>query len=270
MDPEICVAGGGAGAGDVEMMKGKIDIRVALKDGVSSLRQSYYTPPFKVANITEDKRSVLLQLMMMCSSPGILEGDDYVIRVELGEDSQLQLHTQSYQRLFQMKRGAAQSMEVRLGKGAGFFYLPHPTVPHGDAVFVARNKIFLSEGCRLVWGEVLTCGRKLSGEAFAYSKYHSITEVFLQDKLVLRDNVCLRPLREDVQAVGQLEGFTHQASLLLMGPAEAAGRIREYLSVQEGILSGVSEGPAGSLIVRLLGNKAEQLYECLCKLNLVY
>jgi len=250
----------------------------------SFLRRTYYTPPFKVANITEDKRDPLLRLMLMCSSPGVLDGDDYSIRVELGEGSRMRLYTQSYQRLFHMKRGAVQAMEVHLEKGASFFYLPHPSVPHAHSIFAGRNRIYLSEGCQLVWGEVLTCGRKLSGESFSFSKFHSVTDVVVQGKLVLRENICLQPLVSDVQAIGQLEGFTHQASLLLMGRAPEGGavapggetgqgdgealtvmseEIRAWLSVQEGVLSGVSAGPAGSLVIRLLGNKAEQLYGCL-------
>src|SRR3981189_2210537 len=107
-------------------MNAEVYIQVALREGITSLRRTYYTPPFKVANITEDKQDPLLRLMLMCSSPGILDGDDYSIRLEIGENSRMQLFTQSYQRLFQMKQGAVQSMEVRLEKGASFFYLPHP------------------------------------------------------------------------------------------------------------------------------------------------
>src|ERR1700755_3202742 len=102
-------------------MKAEVIIQTAVRDGVTVLRQNYYTPPFKVANITEDRRDPLLQLMVMWSSPGILDGDEYTFRLELGEGSRLRLHTQSYQRLFNMKQGAAQSMDVRLGKHAAFF-----------------------------------------------------------------------------------------------------------------------------------------------------
>lgn len=239
----------------------------AVRNGITHLRQSYFTPPFKVANITEDKKDPFLHLMLMCSSPGILDGDEHVIRVELEEQSRLQLHTQSYQRLFHMKKGAAQSMEVCLKKGASFCYLPHPSVPHEHSIFTGRNKIFLSGGCHLVWGEVLTCGRKLSGEVFTFSKYHSVTDVFMDGGLVLRENVCLRPSVMDMYSIGQLEGFTHQASLLAVGegsgddPVRAA--IRAHLSGQEGIVYGISTGPVNSLVVRVLGNKAEQLHDCM-------
>ena len=245
-------------------MRSEVYIRVGVQNGVTCLRQAYFTPPYKVANIREDKRDPLLHLMLMCSSPGILDGDDHSLRVELEEQSRLQLHTQSYQRLFRMKKGAFQSMDVYLQKGAACCYLPCPIVPHEHSIFTSRNRIFLSAGCRLVWGEVLTCGRKLNGEVFMFSKYHSITELFMEDRLVLRENNCLQPGSTDMRHIGQLEGFTHQASLLAIGENDAARTaIHAQLNGQDGILYGMSTGPENSLVLRILGHKAEQLHDCL-------
>jgi urease accessory protein len=248
-------------------MQSSVAIRVAVRDGLSYLASCYFTPPLKVANITEDRLGPL-QLMLMCSSPGILDGDRQIIRVEVEANGRLQLHTQSYQRLFQMKSGACQSMEVRLGVGAFFCWLPHPCVPHAHSIFTGRNKVFLTEGCQLLWGEVLTCGRKLSGEVFALSSYHMRTEIFIMEQLVLLENVLLRPSVLPVGALGQMEGFTHQAGLLYVQEGgidigAKRARVEEWLGGREGILYGVSEGPANSLVIRMLGNKAEPLYDCL-------
>ena len=243
-------------------MQSEVVVKVRVRDGVSYLASGYFTPPFKVANITEDKRGPL-HLMLMCSSPGVLDGDVQDIRVELEAGSRLRMQTQSYQRLFNMKNGASQSMEVRLGAGAAFCWLPHPCVPHAASKFAGRNKVYLGKGCVLLWGEVLTCGRKLNGEVFALSSYHVRTEVFIDEQLVLLENILLRPAVLPVGAVGQMEGFTHQASLLYVGDGGFREEIEKILGRVGGIVFGVSEGPAKSLIIRLLGNKAEQLYDCL-------
>jgi urease accessory protein len=246
-------------------MKAKLHIETVLKDGITCLKQSYCTPPFKVANITEDKSSAPLHLMLMSSSPGILDGDEYELKIEMGENSSLQLHTQSYQRLFNMKKGARQLMEVYLKKGSSFVYLPHPSVPHENYVFTTTNKFFLNSGCRLMWGEVLTCGRKLNGEVFRFSKYHSITEVFMNNRLVIKENLLMQPAVIDPAAIGQLEGFTHQASFIFwdekMDCIDAGNIIHEYLLLQNEIVSGVTAAPANGLIIRLLGYRAEQLYD---------
>ena len=248
-------------------MIAKLRIETFFKNGITCLKQSYCTSPFKVANITEDKSSASLQLMLMSSSPGILDEDEYELKIELGENSSLQLHTQSYQRLFNMKKGAKQLMEVYFEKESSFVYLPHPSVPHENSAFVANNKFFLSTGCRLIWGEILTCGRKLNGEVFQFSKYHSLTEVFINDKLVIKENLLMQPSIINPTVIGQLEGFTHQASFIFLDEKtdciNRTDSIYEYLSLQQEIAFGITAAPVNGLIVRLLGYKAEQLHDCL-------
>lgn len=247
-------------------MKARLHIQTAVRNGITCLKQSFYTPPFKVANITEDKQAGPLHLMLMCSSPGILDGDDYQLKINIEEDSCLHLHTQSYQRLFNMKNGARQNMEVYLQKGAGLVYIPHPAVPHKQAVFTGCNKIYLQGGNRLIWGELLTCGRKLNGEQFDFVKYHSLTEVYLSGRLIVRENWLVQPAITPVHAIGQWEGYSHQASLIILDNPETISphyeTINAFLLQQKEITYGISTLANGGLIVRLLGYKAEQLFNC--------
>jgi urease accessory protein len=238
-----------------------------MRGNSTYLKNTYCTTPFKVANITEDKTSDPLHLMVMSSSPGILDGDQYQLKIELEEGCSLQLHTQSYQRLFNMRQSAAQSLEVYLAPNTAFCFLPHPAVPHAAAVFKSINKIYLEDNCSLIFGEILTCGRKLNGEVFLFSKYHNLTEVYLRNKLIIKENLLIEPANINVNAIGQLEGFTHQASLIYLHTTTELKplieQVNELLVKQNGISFGVTEAPVNGLIIRILGYKAEQLHDCL-------
>ncbi|MCW3092655.1 MAG: urease accessory protein UreD [Ferruginibacter sp.] len=248
-------------------MIAQLHIEAAVRDDRTYLKSTYYTTPLKVANITEDKKKNRLHLMLMSSSPGILDGDQYQLKIDLAEGTSLQLHTQSYQRLFNMKKSATQSIEVHLALGGSFCFLPHPSVPHTGSVFTTGNKFFLSENCSLVFGEILTCGRKLNGEVFLFSKYHSITEIYLNNKLVIKENLLIEPATMQLDSIGQLEGFTHQASLIYINTiadiSELTETISRLLADQEGTIFGITAAPLNGLIIRMLGNKAEQLHDCL-------
>lgn len=248
-------------------MNAKLHITAALRNGTTYLKSCYATPPFKLANITEDKQSKRLELMMMSSSPGILDRDDYEIKISLEEGCQLQVHTQSYQRLFQMQHGAKQLLEVELNNGSSFVYLPHPAVPHTQSIFTSKNKIYLAQNCSLIWGEILTCGRQLKDEVFTLSKYHNTTEVYIENRLVIKENLLLQPSLFDVHAIGQLEGFTHQASLICIPRNdevnETVSMLCEFLQLQANIEFGVSKTACKGFVVRILGYKAEQLHDCL-------
>lgn len=254
-------------------MIAQLNIQVVSKHGRTSLGQSYFTPPFKIANITEDKKAEWLHLMMMSSSPGILDGDQYSIKIDIGPGSLLNLHTQSYQRLFNMKHGAEQLTEVILGENASFIYLPHPAVPHEDSIFTSRNRIFLPANCSLIWGEILTCGRKLSRgklaneEVFRFSKYHSITDIFSNNKIIIKENLLMQPGMIDPNDMGQLEGYTHQATLICVNDkikeSSFQDEVHEYLQQQENILAGISSTHGNGVIVRILGYGAEKLHHLL-------
>ena len=250
-------------------MIAKLHIQTFNRNGITCLKETFFTPPFKVANITEDRRAKDLHLMIMNSSPGILDGDQYSIRIDVSEDSSLQLHTQSYQRVFTMKGSAYQSTEVYLQENSSFIFLPHPSVPHEHSNFTTHNKIFLKESSTLIWGEIITCGRKLSmggggvgGEIFSFSTYHAITEVFRDNKLIIKENLLMQPSVIDPLGLGQLEGYTHQASMICVCPGgNDIEEIHAYLTGQEDIMAGVTTTTGKGMLVRLLGHGAEQLYK---------
>lgn len=248
-------------------MISNLHIHTAWANDITYLKKCYCTSPLRVANITEDKKDPTLHLMLTSSSPGILDGDEYGLKIDLKENCSLQLHTQSYQRLFTMKQQASQKMEVSLEKNAAFCFIPHPTVPHELSNFTARNKFFLADNCSLIFGEVLTCGRKLNGEVFLFSKYHTITEIYINNKMVIKENVLMHPATIDVNAIGQLQGYTHQASLIYLNEnadiKKMIVRVKEMLSSQKNLSMGITAAPVNGLILRLLGQKAEALFDCL-------
>jgi len=251
----------------------KLHIETALQNERTVLTKSFCTAPFKIANITEDKQQDRLQIMLMSSSPGILDDDEITLQIHVGERCSLELQTQSYQRLFQMNNGARQFLNVDLKAGASFVYIPHPMVPHRNSVFVSKSKIVLEQTSSLIWGEVMSCGRRLNGEIFEFSSFQSITEIFFSEKLVVKENILMRPGETDLNSIGQLENYTHQASLIFINKSEDINsRIEDIISLlqeQENIQFGVSRLPVHGMIVRLLGFGAEQLFDLLKNISSV-
>jgi urease accessory protein len=252
-------------------MRSIVQIHAGSRNGNTFLKRSFCTPPFKVADITEDKKAHECRVMLMSSSPGVLDGDEYALTIELDERSFLHLETQSYQRLFQMQKNASQSLEVQIRDGAFFYFLPHPSVPHKGSSFETKNKFYLAKQSGLLYGEVLTSGRKLNGESFLFSSYHSCTEVFKQGRLVVKENLWMTPAISDPCSMGQLEGYSHQASLIFIKDGidiqESLLQLHCLLEVEENILFGCTRLPVNGLLVRLLGSGAEQLFGCLKKIG---
>lgn len=154
-------------------------------------------------------------------------------------------------------------MEVQVQENASFIYIPHPSVPHTQSVFTSRSSMHLAKSSRLLWGEILTCGRTQNGEQFQFTKYHNITDVYVDKRLLIKENLLVQPGAINIHSIGQWEGYTHQASLIAVGITLDADRIHCMLEKEKEIAYGISQIAHDTLIVRLLGYKAEQLFNCL-------
>lgn len=165
------------------------------------------------------------------------------------------------------EKSAFQQIELHMANDSSFNYLPHPVVPHKHSNFSASNKLYLASGCSLIWGEVLTCGRKLNGEIFDFTRYHNNTEIYLSGRLAIKENLLLQPSMNNVDQLGQMEGYTHQATLIYLDEKASAkeliNNISDYLIMQKETIFGITTAPLNGIIIRLLGQKAEQLYNCL-------
>lgn len=247
-------------------MVSTLKIEVEERDGQSFLRDAYVTQPFRIVPVGQYKSDGASYLMIMSSSPGILSGDAYDIQVNVKENARLQLQSQSYQRLFNMEDSASQLMNVKMEKGTSFSYVPHPVVPHEASTFKSHNKIMIEDDCDLTISEIITCGRKHYGEEFKYAHFQNLVEVFHSDRLILKDNVLLKPEIMPLESMGLLEGFTHQGTLIYLNTRNenVEDKIEHFFTELEelkDISFGISALQANGFVIRILGNGGEQMFD---------
>jgi urease accessory protein len=249
-------------------MKSALTIEAVLRQGRSVLADCYHTQPFKIMNVSGSQKG--LELVLMSASPGLLEGDEQQLQLRIGAGAQLSLATQAYQRFFAMEQGATQSLTVFIEAGGSLVYLPHPAVPHTGARVRSTNTFHLSKGGALLWGEVLTCGRKGSGERFQFTSYRSTTVIHYAGRILCREVIAIEPAVMDLEAIGLYEGYSHQASFYCidekLSVASLVAALQPVLASGGEMLCGISALPAAGIVVRLLGQSAEPLYECLQEL----
>lgn len=255
-------------------MLSTLKIEVEEREGQSFLRDAYVTQPFRIAPVGQYKSDGASYLMIMSSSPGILSGDAYDIQVNVKEKARLQLQSQSYQRLFNMEGSASQIMSVKIDKGASFSYVPHPVVPHEASTFKSINRVSIDDDCELTFSEIITCGRKHHGEEFKYAHFQNLLEVYHHDRLILKDNVLLRPDIMPLSAMGLLEGFTHQGTLVYLNTKneDVEDHIEHFykeLEELENVSFGISALEAKGFVIRILGNGGEQMFDFFQKVQSV-
>lgn len=208
--------------------------------------------------------------MIRSSSPGILDNDTYHLYINVNQNCSLNLQTQSYQRIFRMENGASQKMIIHLAPNSHFCFIPHPMVPHEDSIFQSRTIVNMSENSSLIYGEIITCGRKLSGEEFKFTSLRNILEIYRQDRLIFKDHLFLCPKTTSLKKIGLFENFTHQANLIFL-PGEFTAvlidDLHEYFLKNGSVTAGITEVASKGILIRLLGNSGEQLFTILQEIS---
>ena len=246
-------------------MISKLTILAGFKNQTSYLKDTFFTSPFRLADVGQYHTDNGLYLMIMSSSPGLLDLDNYDISIKTEAGARLQLQTQAYQRLFNMQKGALQKMTIEQESGSSFSYVPHPIVPHENSKFKSHTIVHLQDNCELLLSEIITCGRKHSGEYFRFTSFQNLTEIYHHDKLVLKDIILLEPQVVLPATMGQWEGFTHQGTLIYLntGTLSVSTYMEEIHSIfkeEKNMNYGLSEMAANGIVLRILANGAEQLF----------
>lgn len=245
----------------------RLKITAGYRAGKSYMKDVFVSPPFRVVPVGQTMSDDAAYLMVMSSSPGILDGDHYDLHVEVEENARLQLQSQSYQRLFTMEGGASQQMQIVLNDNSSFAYVPHPIVPHADSTFRSIAKVEMGENCDLLMSEIITCGRKHHGEVFRFRHFQNLVEIWHRNRLILKDNVLLQPDLMQLGAMGQLEGYTHQGTLMYINTQkllveDLIEQFQEMLDGEQDMQCGISRIQHDGFVVRCLGNGGEQIYDC--------
>lgn len=248
-------------------MECRLSLVTAAREGRSYMKDLYVTPPFRVVSVGQLARDGGAYLMVMSSSPGILDGDHYHVDIRVCESARLQLQSQSYQRLFHMEQGATQQMNICLERGASFSQVPHPIVPHEGSVFHSVCQVDMGEDCSFLQSEIITCGRKHYGEAFRFRDFRNLLEVRYAGRLLLKDNIRLKPADMPLSSIGLLEGHTHQGTLVYLNTQhqpmrETIEEVHSLVETFEGVEFGLSLIAGNGFVLRALGNGGERLLDC--------
>lgn len=226
----------------------------------------------------------------MSVSAGIMAGDHQRIDVRVGADAALQMTTQAFEKIHRMDDGASASRQTRLAVEAGAYldYKPLPQVPFAGSAFSSDTVVELADATsRLVYGEILSCGRAARGERFGYRRYANRVEVRVSGLPVFLDSTIYEPVSTggamDMEGVGFYEGFSHLANLVLMNLGiddELFAGVRAYLLEQTGAIGeragvrtdaaaddalagGITRLATGDCLVKVLGHRAQRLQDVL-------
>ena len=241
----------------------RLSLTAAVSGGKTILRDVRFTAPYKIMHPFPQPDGSI-QVMLLSASAGSMAGDRQEFDLNILEGASVEVVSQSYEKLHQMKEGhAGRQVHIRVAANASFCFHPQPTIPFAGSAFDNRMRIELEdETSRFRMCEIFSCGRSARGESFAYRFYHSLTEIYRGGPIIYRDNTRYDPALFDLAGMGMYESQTHLARLFLTRPEEpyeTLRQIRAFLEEQEDVEGAATMLSQGDLAVRILGNRAQRL-----------
>ena len=228
------------------------------------LSDSYFTPPFKLLKPFYGENNIM-RLCLVNVSPGILEGDNYNLTVDMKKESFLELYSQSYNKIFKMNGGfAAQKVDINMEEDCTLAYMLKPTLPYEDSDFRGETNIRLSKNCKLIFREIISCGRYKKNEVFSFKSFKSRTKIFYDDKLIFMDNTVLIPKEQQLNSIGLYGKFTHQANMIIISEKVDENfkmSLVKLLDQFQDINFGVSMSFKFGILIRILGSGSEKLID---------
>lgn len=213
----------------------KVKLSTKNKNNKTILDDVYFTSPFKVAPpfyISDN----FIKAIIMSSSAGTLEGDAQEYEIYIGDNTNMELTSQSYEKIYTMKDDEAyRECDIYVGSNSFFRYNLLPTIPYKDSAFRSKTKIKLKdETSRLIYTDIINCGRVGFGERFQYKYYKSYIEIEMEEdnKIIYLDNTIYKPNEINMNGFGMYEGYTHFANTIavnIQNSTEKLDKIREII-----------------------------------------
>jgi urease accessory protein len=241
-------------------------LRVKKGQNRSIIDHVRFTAPFKIISPFYDDGQ-RLQVMLLSVAAGIMAGDTQQIDIEVSDGANLEIKSQSYEKIHKMNEGecAIRNTTLKIGTGAALFYDPLPIIPFAGSSFSGETKIYLhDETSRVFFSDILACGRAARQERFAYRRYHSRVRAYLSNRLIYADNTAFEPEVINIEGFCLYEGYTHLLNILIAGIGISNSFLEQTIGFFEcfaGIKAGASLTGSGAVCVRALGNGSEPLID---------
>ncbi|EIW86836.1 UreD-domain-containing protein [Coniophora puteana RWD-64-598 SS2] len=194
---------------------------------------------------------------VMTYGGGLVGGDDVQLFVDVGAGVRLLLLTQGTTKVFKTRPGlrtrnsvtgpqdgghdpqtTSQTMTVSIPDDSALLLLPDSVTCFRSASYTQIQRFHLSANGSLAVLDWINCGRKSMGEEWAFTRYYSVNEVFVEGRRVARDVLLLEdpaerkstPESASTDSAGstsrtlkdQLQPYSCYAMLLLCGPLTKA------------------------------------------------
>lgn len=244
---------------------GELELVLGNKEGKTTLIKSRAKGLVRISPNMKFGNEKVQTYFLIGLGGGYVEGEEYKNKIELQEDTRAIITTQASTKVYKCLKGKdiKQYTSINIMKNSVLEYITDPVILYKDAVYKQFNEIYLDSNSTLIYSDGITAGWSPDGEKFQYTSAMLNTKVYLDNKIVLLDNLFINPKEDDIEGLGYFENYSNFATLLVIDKRinkNTIINIRKILS-DNGlpVEFGISELEINGFVLRVLGNLTQHI-----------
>lgn len=200
---------------------------------------------------------------------GYVEGEKYKYSVLVKNNARAIITTQAATKVYKClnEKAAIQETQLKIEGNGILEYITDNVILYKDAIYKQDNEVYLDKDSTLIYSDGITSGWSVTGEAFSYSRLQLRTKVYMDNVLVLLDNLLINPIEDDVTKLGYFEGYENFGTLLVINKKitnEIIDTLRLSLkNLNLDINFGLSEIEVNGFVLRVLGHSTQNVDEAI-------
>ncbi|MDD6796540.1 MAG: urease accessory protein UreD [Clostridiaceae bacterium] len=250
---------------DNEKFAGEFDIVLAKKNNETVITEKKFEGLIKISPIIHLDSEKISTFFIVGLGGGYVEGEKYNFKITCKKDSRAIITTQACTKVYKCEHGGItnQNTIIKLENNSVLEYITDSVILYKDANYKQVNIIYMKNDSTLIYTDGITSGWSKNGGKFQYSRVQFETKVYMDDKIVLLDNLIVNPKENNVNELGYFEGYENFGTLLVINPnitQEVIESIRKILSdINLDINYGISQIECNGFVLRVLGNLTQEV-----------
>ncbi len=244
---------------------GLIDLVLEKKDDKTIATKKFYEGLVKVSPTIKMDRENIPTFYLLQLGGGYIEGEKYKNIFKLKDNARAIITTQASAKVYKCLNNikTKQETEIELGKNSVLEYITDNVILYKDAIYKQVNNIYLDESSTLIYSDGITAGWSPEGDNFKYKSVQLKSNVYVNNKLVLLDNLIVNPINNDVTKLGFFEEYSNFGTLLVINKNlddKVITELREVIrKLNLPVDFGISKLEVNGFVLRVLGNLTQHI-----------
>lgn len=253
---------------------GQLDLSVFNNGKKSVARDIFFEKALKVMRPVYLNGSNIPTFYIVNVGGGYLDGDRYKMNFNIDSNAKVILTSQGATKIYKTLKDHVEQYQTFNIKDNGYAeYVGDPIIAFENAKFYQHNTFNLNQNAALFYTDILTPGYSKEDKTFSYTYMHLLNEVYVDDTLVVFDNMLLDPKKNNVNDIGYMENYTHLGSCYFIHPQvnqkfidNVYDQIKHFQQEYD-CRFGITQLPTHGFTIRILSNKTQVIEKILTTLQ---